>query len=347
MIQRHEEPLCSASDLHELPTPSAAAAVGRSDVAVKLADLIASAEPAVVFTSLAKQCVPAFCDACAIEITETGRDAYRIHYPDNDPARMARVGGNNATPTYSLRTPVRNVNDRAPGGFTGAVIHTWDHHRPTDADATIAALMVDLAVTVIARKRLAADADRALATVDNLRTALKSSRHIGTALGILMATYKITDTAAFDLLRTVSQRVNRKLRDLADDVVRTGWLDPDTAEAQAATISTAATDPVDSAALLRVQLEATERRIAPRGELDLYTATALRDAVDVLVQSNPGDSTIDLAGVTFIDAGGIGIVVSCRNTLATIGATLNIVGASTRARKIFELAGLGELLTAS
>ena len=346
MLGSHDDFLHDVCDLRELRTHSATATLGRSAIAAGLVHLVASPEPAVVFTSLAEQCVPAFSDACTIEITETGRDDYRLHYPNTDPAPETRIGDRAAAVAHSVRTPVHSANDHVPGGFTGEVIHTWDHHRPTDADATIARLVVDLAVAAIARERLAARADRALTTADNLRTALKTSRHIGTALGILMATYKITDTAAFDLLRTVSQRKNRKLRDLADDVVRTGWLDPDTDEAHATTISTTATDPVDTA-LLRVQLEATERRIAPRGELDLYTATALRDAVDVLVQSNPGDSTIDLAGVTFIDAGGIGIVVSCRNTLATIGATLNIVGASTRARKIFELAGLGELLTAS
>jgi hypothetical protein len=55
-----------------------------------------------------------------------------------------------------------------------------------------------------------------------LRVALQNSRDIGTALGILMNRYKITRDAAFDLLRTASQRNNRKVRDLALEVIETG-----------------------------------------------------------------------------------------------------------------------------
>jgi GAF domain-containing protein len=59
-------------------------------------------------------------------------------------------------------------------------------------------------------------------TIDNLRIALETSRTIGTAIGVLMALNKITVDEAFDVLRTASQRSHRKLRDIADVVVRTG-----------------------------------------------------------------------------------------------------------------------------
>ena len=57
-----------------------------------------------------------------------------------------------------------------------------------------------------------------------LRVALRHSRDIGTAIGILMSRHKITADAAFDLLRAASQRTNRKVRDLAVAVVDTGAL---------------------------------------------------------------------------------------------------------------------------
>jgi len=41
---------------------------------------------------------------------------------------------------------------------------------------------------------------------------------------VLMASYTITEHQAFDLLRTVSQRTHRKLRDVAGDVALTGAL---------------------------------------------------------------------------------------------------------------------------
>ena len=60
----------------------------------------------------------------------------------------------------------------------------------------------------------------------NLRVALSSNRQIGAALGIIMQRYQIDNDQSFTLLRSASQRLNRKLRDIADDVVRTGDLPP-------------------------------------------------------------------------------------------------------------------------
>jgi GAF domain-containing protein len=60
--------------------------------------------------------------------------------------------------------------------------------------------------------------------VDNLERALDSNRRIGMAMGVLMATHKITEADAFTLLRIASQNSNRKLTDIADDVVNTGIL---------------------------------------------------------------------------------------------------------------------------
>jgi ANTAR domain len=58
----------------------------------------------------------------------------------------------------------------------------------------------------------------------NLEKALDRSRDIGAAIGILMTRHLITRDQAFGLLTTASQRTNRKLRDLAEDVIHTGDL---------------------------------------------------------------------------------------------------------------------------
>lgn len=58
----------------------------------------------------------------------------------------------------------------------------------------------------------------------NLEIALESSRQIGTAIGILMASRLMTADRAFDELRTVSQHTHRKIRDVAADVMDTGAL---------------------------------------------------------------------------------------------------------------------------
>ena len=58
----------------------------------------------------------------------------------------------------------------------------------------------------------------------NFEAALSSSRQIGTAIGIIMARRLVTSEEAFDLLRATSQRLNRKVREVAAEVEETGEL---------------------------------------------------------------------------------------------------------------------------
>ena len=59
---------------------------------------------------------------------------------------------------------------------------------------------------------------------DNLQAALESRAVIDQAKGILIERYKVTADQAFQLLARASMTTNRKLRDIADDLVRTGEL---------------------------------------------------------------------------------------------------------------------------
>lgn len=60
--------------------------------------------------------------------------------------------------------------------------------------------------------------------INQLTHALEYNRQIGVAMGILMASGKLTQHTAFDQLRTASQNLNRKLAGIAADVTRTGHL---------------------------------------------------------------------------------------------------------------------------
>lgn len=59
---------------------------------------------------------------------------------------------------------------------------------------------------------------------DNLMIALRTSREIGVAMGILMQKHKITRDQSFDLLRLASQAMHRKLAEVAAQVAETGEL---------------------------------------------------------------------------------------------------------------------------
>ena len=54
---------------------------------------------------------------------------------------------------------------------------------------------------------------------DTLSRGLESNREIGKAIGLMMAFHKISDDAAFDLLRKASQDMNIKIADVARQVV--------------------------------------------------------------------------------------------------------------------------------
>ena len=69
--------------------------------------------------------------------------------------------------------------------------------------------------------------DQAERRAANLEAALTTNRQIGAAIGILMHQHKITESQGFELLREISQHTNRKLRDVADELVFTGALPPD------------------------------------------------------------------------------------------------------------------------
>ncbi len=57
---------------------------------------------------------------------------------------------------------------------------------------------------------------------EQLQTALSTSRRVGAAIGILMASRGFTEDGAFNALASLSQNTNRKLRDIADELVATG-----------------------------------------------------------------------------------------------------------------------------
>jgi GAF domain-containing protein len=59
----------------------------------------------------------------------------------------------------------------------------------------------------------------------NLEIALHSCRRIGMAMGIVMTREAVTEQQAFEALKRVSQKRNRKLADVADGVIVAGLLE--------------------------------------------------------------------------------------------------------------------------
>jgi AmiR/NasT family two-component response regulator len=68
--------------------------------------------------------------------------------------------------------------------------------------------------------------DAADVKAEHLQLALDHSRDIGAAVGVLMSQHKMQQSEAFELLRQTSQDQNRKLYELALEVLTTGELPP-------------------------------------------------------------------------------------------------------------------------
>lgn len=65
-----------------------------------------------------------------------------------------------------------------------------------------------------------------------LRAALLSNRRIGVAMGIVMTQLGVSEAEAFEAIRRASMDGNRKLREVAEDVVLTGALPGTGSDAQ-------------------------------------------------------------------------------------------------------------------
>ena len=82
-----------------------------------------------------------------------------------------------------------------------------------------------------------------LLEVSQLEVARDSSRRIGMAMGIVMRQLEADESLAFDELRRISQNTNRKLREVAEDVIRDRRIQADAPPATAKPLSTTISNP--------------------------------------------------------------------------------------------------------
>jgi anti-sigma B factor antagonist len=75
------------------------------------------------------------------------------------------------------------------------------------------------------------------------------------------------------------------------------------------------------------------------GELDLYTAPALREALQTTVGRSPERLVVDLAGVTFIDSTALGVLVEARAQLGN-GSAFSLAAPGLEVRRALEVSGL-------
>ena len=76
------------------------------------------------------------------------------------------------------------------------------------------------------------------------------------------------------------------------------------------------------------------------GEIDLYTASDLKDMIFEQIDFNKTNIIIDLERVTYIDSSGIGTLITSLSKLKKINGNMCIIHVYDSVKKVFELTKL-------
>lgn len=79
------------------------------------------------------------------------------------------------------------------------------------------------------------------------------------------------------------------------------------------------------------------------GEVDVYTAPRLREAVVTAIDGGNIRLIVDVERVDFLDSTGIGVLVGALKKVRAQGGTLDIVCTQPRLLKIFDITGLDKV----
>jgi anti-sigma B factor antagonist len=80
--------------------------------------------------------------------------------------------------------------------------------------------------------------------------------------------------------------------------------------------------------------------VAVSGEVDVYSAPALKESLAELLQSGANTVVVDLSDVAFLDSTGLGALVEARAATTEAGGSLPLVCSHERILKLFTITGL-------
>jgi anti-sigma B factor antagonist len=80
--------------------------------------------------------------------------------------------------------------------------------------------------------------------------------------------------------------------------------------------------------------------VSVQGEIDVYSAPALKDALSALLETRSSAVVVDLTEVGFLDSTGLGALVAARTSATDAGARLAVVCDRDRILKLFRITGL-------
>jgi anti-sigma B factor antagonist len=85
--------------------------------------------------------------------------------------------------------------------------------------------------------------------------------------------------------------------------------------------------------------------VAVNGEVDVYSAPALKEKINELLEGGQNTLIVDLSGVGFLDSTGLGALVEARAATTEAGGALPLVCSQERILKLFTITGLDGVFT--
>jgi anti-sigma B factor antagonist len=76
------------------------------------------------------------------------------------------------------------------------------------------------------------------------------------------------------------------------------------------------------------------------GRIDVYSASAVGEAIQSLIADGAENIVVDVSSVTRIDSSGLGTLVGNAKSAASCGGTISLVGISDTMRKTLEITNL-------
>lgn len=84
--------------------------------------------------------------------------------------------------------------------------------------------------------------------------------------------------------------------------------------------------------------------VAATGEVDVYTAPVLDDALSAAVTGGATRVVVDLSGVDFLDSTGLSVLVKALKRVRDADGSLDVVVTAERVNKVFRITGLDQVI---
>ncbi|MDQ0256141.1 anti-sigma B factor antagonist [Evansella vedderi] len=93
-----------------------------------------------------------------------------------------------------------------------------------------------------------------------------------------------------------------------------------------------------------VREEEQEKHVLLNGEVDVYTASLLKEKLIPLAEKPNAAIIVNLSNVNYIDSTGVGIFIGALKASDKSNSSLKLIGANARVKRLFEITGLDEVM---